>query len=211
MSGPPPDLAATPRGRFRRALVRLLPAWAGGAFLFVLLCHVLAAELSPDPGLLASIGRGLLTALALLLGLVLGVAIGALGAFGETLTLAVSGARDLYGRMDRPDDGRRIPLEALPARYDDIAGSVSGRMPLPAFGRRMLNRWLRRILLENFVEDARARGRDDATTADVRHWLLGHGLGLAVRGVRDQLGFWRAVLIALLVLLGILPLLLLTA
>jgi hypothetical protein len=162
-------------------------------------------------GLLASIGRGVLTALALLLGLALGVIIGALGAFRETLSFAVSGARDLYGKMDRPDDDRKIPLEALPDRYDDIAGSVTERIPLPAFGRRMLHRWLRRVLLENFIADARTRGREGATTADVRHWLLGQGLDLASRGVRDQLGFWRVVLIALLFLLGILPLILLVA
>ncbi len=211
MSGPAVDLAGTPQARFRRALVRVLPAWAGGALLFVLLCNVLAAEIAPAAGIFTLIGRGLLIALSLLAGLVLGAAIGALGAFGESLAVAVAGARGLYGRVDRPDDTRRIPLDDLPARYDDIAGSITDRMPLPRFGRRMLNRWLRRVLLENFVNDARARERTDATTADVRHWLLGHGLALALRGVRDQLGLWRMLLMAVLLLLGAVPLLLLLA
>ena len=211
MSGPAVDPAGTPQARFRRALVRVLPSWTGGAVVFVLLCHVIAAEIAPATGIFTTIGRGLLIAFSLLAGVVLGVAIGGLGALGESLAVAVAGARDLYGRVDRPDDARRIPLEDLPARYDDIAGSITGRMPLPRFGRRMLNRWLRRVLLENFVADATRRGRTDATTADARHWLLGHGLGLALRGVRDQIGLWRMLLMAALLLVGAFPLLLLLA
>lgn len=209
MTRPPVNLAETPRGRFRRALVRSLPAWAIGGMLLALIGHALAAELSPVSGVLGSIGRGLFTVLSLLLGLVLGVAVGVLGAVRETLALALAETRELYGRMDRVDDVRQISLDALPARYDEVAGGVTSRLPLPGFGRRMLHRWLRRVLLENFVADARARGRTAATAADVRHWLLGQGLDLAARGVREQLGLWRMLLIAALLLLGALPLLLL--
>lgn len=211
MTSPPVNLADTPRGRFRRALVRTLPAWAIGGMLLVLACHALAAELSPVSGILGSIGRGLFIIVSLLIGLALGVAVGVLGALRETLALALAEARQLYGRVDRPDDNRQIPLDALPARYDEVAGGVTSRLPLPGFGRRMVHRWLRRVLLENFVADTRARGREAATTADIRHWLLGRGLDLAARGVRDQLALWQVLLVAALLVLGALPLLLLLA
>ncbi len=139
-----------------------------------------------------------------LLGVTRDAALRRLAAFRAFLE-AAEDPRDQAVRSMTPDEmrrGHRLVVE-------QILTLGTGPADQTTLSTRLLTRWLRDGLREDFLPTMIAGGASVLGYADVRNWLLERGLTNAARGLHAEIRRWRGFLIAGAAAFAALPILLL--
>jgi hypothetical protein len=187
----------------KEALLRVpLYCLAGGTALFYA-AQAMAPELGAS--MLGAVGTWSFTLALTSMGVVLGACAGLAAAAAGVLRSAENEVRDWLMQISAVEGDRLFPsidLERLRSGHDAIVDSIYmktvGRMPLPAFVGRRVQRRFRQALVDDFLTECEQRGAARVGFAEVRDFLLQQALTVATRPVHAPLRICAALFLALL-------------
>ncbi len=214
-SSPQGSTAGTPTGRlpflaktFLRSTLLILLYSGLGLVALAAVASTYARTLSGH-GAWSLLGGWSLTAVFAMAGLIGGALAGALTAATRTFAAFERALREWLERLPASlsESGPpKVSIEQLRTRYaatlDHWVTNTIGRFRLPGLLDRLLRSQLRQAILEDFVTDCERRGLATAGAQEFRGWLLVRGLDLAATPVREQLHWWRILIIGVMGLLA---------